>query len=83
MHLQGRFSQTAKSSTNHSLQSYKAHSPRFKIFKEYFSFPLILYWGTMKVVVHLGIQDEYVNIEQNRESSKLLSAPESIEIYPL
>lgn len=33
----------------------------------------------MKVLVHLGMQDEYVYTEQSRDSSELLSAPESIE----
>lgn len=34
-------------------------------------------------MAHLGMQDEYVDIEQSRDSSKLLFAPESTEIYSL
>lgn len=34
-------------------------------------------------MVRLGVQDEYVDIEQSRDSLKLLSAPESTEIYSL
>lgn len=79
MYLQGRITQRAKNNTNQVCSPIRLTGPCLRFLKNIF---LILYCGTWEVVVHLGMQDEYLDIEQSRDSSKLLSAQKALRSTP-